>query len=200
VATVNSTLKRLIDICISMVAIVAALPVLAVISLAILVDSGRPVLYRGTRVGWHGRDFTLLKFRTMNVGDAGPTSTAADDPRITPVGRVLRTYKLDELPQLINVLRGEMSLVGPRPQVRWAVDLYSAEELAILSVRPGLTDEASIEFRHEAELLRGSREPDRTYMEIIHPRKMELSLRYVREQNLLKDAAILLRTLRALIA
>ena len=138
----------------------------------------------------------MFKFRTMvlNADKIGASSTADDDPRITPVGRFLRRYKLDELPQLFNVLNGSMSLVGPRPQVKWAVDLYSAEEKQVLTVPPGITDYASLYFPNEGEILRGSTDPDRDYMEKIHPTKMQLSLRYVRERSLLTDLKVLLWT------
>ena len=143
----------------------------------------------------------MLKFRTM-VADAeriGASSTAADDNRITHAGMFLRAHKLDELPQLINVLRGEMSLVGPRPQVQWAVDLYTSEERHLLDLRPGITDYASIRFRNEGEILRGSTDPDRDYIEQIAPGKMRLGLKYVRTNSLFVDLKILLATVLALV-
>ncbi len=143
----------------------------------------------------------MFKFRTMIV-DAerlGASSTPEDDPRITRVGWWLRRFKLDELPQLINVVKGEMSLVGPRPQVAWAVALYSEEERAVLSVRPGMTDYASLAFSNEGEILRGSADPDRDYLEKIHPHRMRLNLRYVREASFGTDLRIILATLRAVL-
>lgn len=143
----------------------------------------------------------MLKFRTMVV-DAdriGGSSTPEDDPRVTRVGKVLRRYKLDELPQLWNVLKGDMSFVGPRPQVQWAVDLYSPEERAILEVRPGITDPASLKFSNEAEILKGSKDPDKDYIEKIHPEKMRLSLDYVRNRSFSGDLAIIARTAGSII-
>jgi lipopolysaccharide/colanic/teichoic acid biosynthesis glycosyltransferase len=142
----------------------------------------------------------MYKFRTMVV-DAdriGGSSTPDDDPRITPVGRMLRRHKLDELPQLFNVLTGEMSLVGPRPQVQWAVDLYSPEERQVLTVQPGITDYASLRFPNEGEILRASTDPDKDYIEKIHPEKMRLSLEYVRRRSFRTDVSILVGTLIAI--
>jgi len=138
----------------------------------------------------------MRKFRTMVV-DAdkiGPSSTAGDDPRITRPGKFMRRFKLDELPQLFNVLRGEMSFVGPRPQVQWAVDLYTPEERLLLSVRPGITDFASLRFRNEDEILKGSADPDKDYLEKIAPQKIKLGLHYVRNQSLLTDLKLIVAT------
>jgi len=175
-------------------------PVLLVISAAIKLDSRGPVFFKGRRVGLMGRPFGMIKFRTMVV-DAerlGGSSTPEDDPRITRVGKTLRRYKLDELPQLWNVLIGEMSFVGPRPQVQWAVDLYTEEEREILGVRPGITDDASVRFANEAEILKGSKDPDRDYIEKIHPEKMRLSLEYVRNRSFSGDLSIIARTAGAI--
>jgi lipopolysaccharide/colanic/teichoic acid biosynthesis glycosyltransferase len=142
----------------------------------------------------------MLKFRTMVVDAArGPSSTPEDDPRITRVGRGLRRYKLDELPQLLNIIKGEMTFVGPRPQVKWAVDLYTPEERQVLLVRPGMTDLASLQFANEGEILKGSTDPDRDYMLRIHPHKMRLALEYVRSQSLFTDLKILLSTVAAVL-
>src|SRR5215210_5013258 len=170
--------KRLLDVTCSSLALVLLSPLFAFVAAWIALTSRGPVLYRAPRIGLHGRPFRMYKFRTMVV-DAdriGGSSTPDDDPRITPVGRILRRHKLDELPQLINVLTGEMSLVGPRPQVQWAVELYSPLERQILTVPPGITDYASLRFTNEGELLRGSADPDKAYIEQIHPEKMRLSL------------------------
>jgi lipopolysaccharide/colanic/teichoic acid biosynthesis glycosyltransferase len=164
-------------------------------------DSRGPLFYKGRRVGVMGRPFDMVKFRTMVV-DAetlGGSSTPEDDPRITRVGKSLRRYKLDELPQLWNVLKGEMSFVGPRPQVQWAVDLYTEEEREILQVPPGITDHASLRFANEAEILKGSQDPDRDYIEKIHPEKMRLSLEYVRNRSFSGDLSIIARTAGAII-
>ena len=139
----------------------------------------------------------MLKFRTMVV-DAekiGASSTAEDDPRITRVGAVLRRYKLDELPQLINVFRGDMSFVGPRPQVQWAVDLYTEEERDLLSVRPGITDYASLRFSNEGEILKGSADPDEAYFELIAPEKIRLGLEYVRTRSFWVDLKLIFLTI-----
>lgn len=193
--------KRALDIVVASVGLAALSPILLAIAALIKLDSQGPVLYAAPRVGRHGRMFRMYKFRTMvaNADKIGASSTPADDPRITRVGRVLRRYKLDELPQLINVLFGTMSLVGPRPQVKWVVDLYTEAERAVLNVPPGITDYASLRFPNEGELLRGSADPDGDYMEKIHPEKMRLSLEYVRRRSLRTDLAILARTLAAVL-
>jgi lipopolysaccharide/colanic/teichoic acid biosynthesis glycosyltransferase len=143
----------------------------------------------------------MYKFRTMvlNADKLGGSSTPDDDPRITAVGRVLRRYKLDELPQLINVFKGDMSFVGPRPQVQWAVDRYTPEERQVLNVRPGITDYASLRFPNEGEILKGSLDPDKDYMERIHPEKMRLSLEYIKTCSFSADIAIILKTIAAIL-
>ncbi len=193
-------IKRAFDFLISLLGLLALSPVLSILALLIKLSSPGPVFYRGVRVGRYGKPFRILKFRTMVV-DAeriGGSSTPEDDPRITTVGRFLRKYKLDELPQLINVFKGDMSFVGPRPQVPWAVELYTEEEKALLSVRPGITDYASIRFSKEADILRGSGDPDREYLEKIAPEKIRLGLEYVRNRSLLVDIKIILATFWAL--
>ncbi|HEX6576684.1 MAG TPA: sugar transferase [Gemmatimonadaceae bacterium] len=193
-------IKRAFDVTLAGVGLVVLSPVLAVIALRIKTGSPGPVMYRGKRVGLNGEMFDMLKFRTMviNADQIGGSSTPEDDPRITPVGKMLRRYKLDELPQLINVFKGDMSFVGPRPQVKWAVDLYTPEEREILKVRPGITDEASLKFSNEAEILKGSTDPDKDYIEKIHPEKMRLSLDYVRNRSFPGDLSIIARTAGAI--
>ena len=190
-------IKRPFDLVVSSVALVLLAPLFLVIGALIKLDSPGPVFYMGTRVGRHGRPFHIFKFRTMVRGadTQGPSSTAADDSRITPIGRFVRRFNLDELPQFINVFRGEMSVVGPRPQVPWAVELYTEEERTILSVRPGITDWATVWVGDEGELLRGSSDPDRDYLEKIWPEKRRLQLEYVRNHSLLTDVKIMLKTL-----
>ena len=163
-------------------------------------EDGGPVFYRGERVGRHGKMFRIFKFRTMvvNADKIGGTSTGHDDPRITRIGLTLRKLKMDELPQLFNVLMGEMSLVGPRPQVLWAVELYTPEEREVLTFRPGITDFASIMFRNEGEILSGSLNPDAEYLAKIHPEKMRLALDYVNNQSLGLDLKIILKTLASI--
>jgi lipopolysaccharide/colanic/teichoic acid biosynthesis glycosyltransferase len=188
--------QRLMDLVAAAAFLLVLSPLLVLFAVLIKLRSPGPVLYRGTRVGRYGVPFQLLKFRTMVV-DAdkrGPSSTADDDPRITPVGRFLRRHKLDELPQFLNVLRGEMSLVGPRPQVQWAVDLYQPAERLILSVRPGITDYASLRFRNENLILQGSSDPDGDYLRLIAPEKIRLGLAYVSRQSFATDVIILAAT------
>jgi len=189
-------MKRTFDIFSSLCGLLLISPVLAVIAVWIKLDSRGPVFYRGLRVGRYGRPFRILKFRTMVV-DAeklGASSTKEDDPRITRSGAFLRRFKFDELPQLWNVLVGEMSLVGPRPQVQWAVDLYSNEEKRLLNVRPGITDYASLKFRNEGEILKGADDPDEAYLRLIAPEKIRLGLWYVEHRSLWIDLRILWAT------
>lgn len=194
-------MKRVIDIVASALGLLVLSPVLALIAAAIVLRSGRPVLYGGTRVGLNGRMFVMLKFRTMcaDASRRGGSSTPGDDERLTSVGRFLRRYKLDELPQLVNVVKGDMSLVGPRPQVEWAVKLYSPGERVLLSVRPGMTDFASIRFANESEILRGSVDPDRDYLQKIAPAKIRLGLEYVSTRSTIMDLKIILATLWAVV-
>lgn len=194
----GSMAKRLVDIILSSLALLISAPLFLIVALLIKLDSPGPVFFRGVRIGRFGKPFRIFKFRTMIAdGDKiGPTSTPADDPRITRVGIFLKKYNLDELPQLSNVLKGEMSIVGPRPQVPWAVELYTEEEKAILTVRPGITDWATIWVRDEGEILRGSADPDKDYLEKVWPEKRRLQLEYVRNQSLWIDFQIMLKTVK----
>ena len=195
-------LKRLVDMAVSFIGLVILSPVLLTVAVMIKRDSKGPVFYRGERIGRFGKPFRMYKFRTMVLyaDKIGDSSTPADDPRITKVGWFIRSkYQLDELPQLINVLKGDMSLIGPRPQVPWAVELYTDEEKqAILSVRPGMTDYASVRFPNEGEILKGSLSPDKDYLEKIAPEKTRLQLEYVKNHSLWVDFKILLRTFRTM--
>lgn len=194
-------LKRLFDIIFSSIGLIITFPLLIFISIIIKLDSKGPVFYKGKRSGRLGKPFRIFKFRTM-VADAekiGGPSTADDDPRITKPGRLLRKYKLDELPQLINVLRGEMSLVGPRPEVQHYVDMFTEEEKAILNVRPGITDWASLWNPDEGAILAGSPDPEKAYMEKIRPQKLKLQLKYVRKHSFWIDLKIILLTLKSII-
>jgi len=188
--------KRAFDLLLSSLGLVIASPVMAAIWLRIRADRDGPVLFRGQRVGLGGRVFRMYKFRTMvvNASAIGGSSTADNDSRITPTGKLLRHYKLDELPQLINVLLGDMSLVGPRPQVPEEVAGYTAEERELLTVRPGITDWASVRFHNEGELLAGQADPDAAYQQLIRPEKMRLGLEYVRHAGFGDDLRILWRT------
>jgi len=194
-------LKRAFDLTFAAVALVVLAPLLLAIAATIRLDDGGPVFYRGTRIGRGEAPFRIFKFRTMvvNADRIGGPSTSDDDPRITRPGARLRRWKLDELPQLLNVIRGEMSLVGPRPEVAQEVALYDTEERALLSVRPGITDWASIRFRNEGALLRGAADPHETYRRVIRPEKMRLALKYVRTASFGADLRILMATVRAVV-
>ena len=194
-----SRLKRCVDLFGALAGLILTMPLLGVAACSIYREDGWPVFYRGSRVGRWGTPFAMLKLRTMyrDADQQGPSSTTADDARITRSGRVLRKWKIDELPQLFNVLWGRMSLVGPRPQVQWAVDLYRPEEQWLLSVRPGLTDFASIKFRNEGEILRGSTNPDLAYLQAIAPAKIKLGLHYLETACLTTDIKIIWMTLQA---
>jgi len=189
-------MKRLFDIAASGLGLLALGPVLILLAILIKLEDGGPVFYRGERVGRHGRGFRIFKFRTMVVhaDRIGGPSASDSDPRITRIGRTLRRYKLDELPQLINVLKGEMSLVGPRPEVRHYTDQFTEEEQAILSVRPGISDWASIWNADEGALLAGAEDPEQIYATRIRPTKLRLQLKYVREQSFFTDLKIIFLT------
>ena len=188
--------KRLFDSAASAVALLVLLPVFVVIG--VLVRSGSPggAFFRQTRVGKDGRTFRLLKFRSMRPGSEalGQITVGGRDPRITGIGHFLRKSKMDELPQLINVLIGDMSLVGPRPEVPKYVALYTAEQRQVLTVRPGLTSLASLAYLDENELLGRSQDPERTYVEVVMPAKLALDLKYVRERSFIGDLRILFDT------
>jgi lipopolysaccharide/colanic/teichoic acid biosynthesis glycosyltransferase len=194
-------LKRGVDFLVSALLLLILLPVFLVVAAIIKYQSPGPVLYAAPRVGLNGVIFKMLKFRTMviNADKIGGSSTPEDDPRVTKIGKALRRYKLDELPQLINVFRGEMSLVGPRPQIKWAVDLYTPAERKILTVRPGITDMASLMFANEGSVLKGSADPDKDYMALIHPHKMKVSLDYVETYSFIVDLQILIKTVAAVL-
>jgi lipopolysaccharide/colanic/teichoic acid biosynthesis glycosyltransferase len=195
-------LKRSFDFIVSSIVLIPLLPVFTIIGIMIKRDSPGPVFYRGERVGRYGKPFRIFKFRTMVVDaeQRGGSSTGDDDPRITRIGRVLRKYKIDELPQFINVFLGQMSLVGPRPEVKRFVDMYNDKEKAILTVRPGITDWASIWNSDEGSVLEGSDDPDRAYAELIRPEKIRLQLKYVTERSFLVDLQILFETVLKLFA
>jgi lipopolysaccharide/colanic/teichoic acid biosynthesis glycosyltransferase len=192
-------LKRAIDIAASAVGLIVLSPLLALIAAAIWLESGRPICFAQERVGRGFRPFRLLKFRTMRNEIPGPRITAANDPRITRLGRLLRRTKLDELPQLWNVLRGEMSLVGPRPELPEYVERFRDRYRTILTVRPGITDLASVRFRNEEELLAQAADPLGEYVSSVLPVKLDLAEEYVRKQSLKLDLAILLKTFWALL-
>ncbi|MDD5258615.1 MAG: sugar transferase [bacterium] len=193
--------KRLVDFLFSFFGLLILIPVLLIVAALVKKEDGGPVLYSGTRVGQNGRDFKMHKFRTMvlNADKIGGSSSADDDPRITRIGKKLRKYKLDELPQLFNVLQGEMSFVGPRPEVPYYVNMFTAQEKQILSVKPGITDWASLWNSDEGAILAGSPDPEKTYQEKIRPEKIRLQLKYVQEHSLFTDFTIIIRTLLKII-
>lgn len=190
-------LKRFFDIICSLIGIILLLPFFIIVSLLIIINSGFPVFYIQTRVGKDNRNFKLFKFRTMHADadEKGLLTVGGRDPRVTSIGYYLRKYKFDELPQLFNVLIGTMSLVGPRPEVNKYVDLYNTEQLQVLSVKPGITDFASLEFINENELLAQSSNPEETYINKIMPEKLTLNLKYIAQQNFVTDIKIIINTL-----
>jgi lipopolysaccharide/colanic/teichoic acid biosynthesis glycosyltransferase len=194
-------MKRIFDFWVSLVALIFLSPIIALIGFLIKREDGGPVVYGGLRVGLNGKMFPLYKFRTMvvNADKIGGFTASDRDPRITKVGRWLRGKKLDELPQLWNVLRGDMSLVGPRPEVKHYVDMFTEEEKKILSVRPGITDWASLANPDEGALLKDHPDPERGYMELIRPTKLKLQLKYVDRHSFFGDLAILWMTVRTLL-
>jgi lipopolysaccharide/colanic/teichoic acid biosynthesis glycosyltransferase len=190
-------MKRLFDFVSSLCGILILLPLFVILAFAVVIDTGFPVFFLQKRVGLYGRPFYIYKFRTMTLQkDASQGSfDAGDSRRVTPVGRVLRRTKLDELPQLWNVLRGDMSLVGPRPEVQKWVDVYPERWSRVLSLRPGITDNASLEFRNEEELLAASSNPEKTYSDEVLPRKLDLYEDYVQNHSLAGDIRIIFRTI-----
>lgn len=190
-------MKRLFDFVSSLCGILILLPLFVILAFAVVIDTGFPVFFLQKRVGLYGRPFYIYKFRTMTLlKDASQGSfDAGDSRRVTLVGRVLRRTKLDELPQLWNVLRGDMSLVGPRPEVQKWVDVYPERWSRVLSLRPGITDNASLEFRNEEELLAASSNPEKTYSDEVLPRKLDLYEDYVQNHSLAGDIRIIFRTI-----
>jgi lipopolysaccharide/colanic/teichoic acid biosynthesis glycosyltransferase len=189
-------LKRLFDIFFSLAGILILLPFFIAIAIFIVIDSRGGVFYSQERIGRGGAAFRLLKFRSMrsHADKTGLLTVGERDGRITRIGYFIRKYKIDEFPQLINVLKGEMSIVGPRPEVKKYVDMYSEEQRKVLSVRPGLTDYASIEYSRESELLGKAADPEKVYVEEVMPAKLALNMNYIREKNLLTDVKIIFRT------
>lgn len=187
--------KRIFDLFCSAFGLIVLSPLLLITAVLVGTTSPGGILFRQERMGRGGVPFTIYKFRTMRKDNAGLKITTGRDSRITPVGRILRKAKLDELPQLFNVLKGDMSFVGPRPEVREYADLYNEEQRQIFLVRPGITDLASIEFRNENDLLTDSDDPNRTYIEEIMPQKLQLGLDYIERMSLWYDICLILRTL-----
>lgn len=190
--------RRLLDVCGAAAGLLCLLPLFLIISIWIKIDSKGPVFYRAIRLGRYGKPFQMFKFRSMraDADKVGALITPDKDSRVTRVGGFLRKFKLDELPQLINVLKGEMSLVGPRPEAALYFDYYSPDEKrAVLSVRPGMTDYGSLRFHDEGRLLAGSADPIQTYLDLIREPKVRAQLEYIRDQSLLLDIKIIFRTI-----
>ncbi len=194
-------MKRLFDIFFSITGIICSSPVLLAIWVLIKLESKGPAIFKQTRVGLNNTDFVMYKFRSMylQAEKSGQLTVGMRDPRITRVGYFLRRFKLDEIPQLLNVLNGSMSFVGPRPEVRKYVNHYNAEQLRVLSVKPGITDYASLKYYKENELLGKSADPEKEYVEIIMPEKLALNIQYINNNSLIGDMFIMLQTLAKII-
>ena len=194
-------MKRLFDIFASFMGLILLNPLFLIVAIWIKLDSEGPVFYRQTRVGRWNRDFRIFKFRSMRVGsDKGSLVTIGGrDPRVTRSGYFIRKWKLDELPQLINVLIGDMSLVGPRPEVRHYVDYWTPEQMHVLDVRPGITDPASIKFRNENELMAQAEDPEEYYINVIMQEKIKLYLEYVKNAGFWYDVKLIFMTLKVIV-
>ena len=194
-------IKRLFDIVASGCGLLALSPMLLIVALWVKLDSKGPIFYRQVRVGKHNKDFRIFKFRSMRVGaDKGSLVTIGGrDPRVTRSGYFIRKYKLDELPQLINVFVGDMSLVGPRPEVRHYVDYWTPQQMRVLDVRPGITDPASIKFRNENELMEQADDPEDYYIHIIMQEKIRLDLEYVDNASFWYDIKLIFQTFKAIV-
>ncbi len=194
-------LKRVCDILLSGVGLLCLSPLLLSVAIWVKLDSAGPIFYRQVRVGRGGKDFRIFKFRSMYTESdkRGLITVGGHDPRVTRAGYYIRKLKLDELPQLINVFVGDMSFVGPRPEVRKYVDMYTPEQLHVLDVRPGITDAASIKYRNENELLAAQTEPERYYIEVIMQDKLRINLDYVHHHTLLGDLKLIFSTFVAIL-
>lgn len=194
-------MKRLFDLVLSFFGLLFFSPILIITAILIKIDSKGPIFYKQVRVGKNNKDFKIFKFRTMHVNadKMGLLTVGGRDPRVTKIGYYLRKFKLDELPQLINVFIGEMSFVGPRPEVRKYVDLYTDEQLKVLLVKPGITDLASIEFRNENEILSQQDDPNKYYIDIIMPRKIEANMEAIKNQSFIFDIKVIFKTFLAII-
>ncbi len=193
--------KRVFDLLFSVIGLVAITPVMLILAFIITIDSKGGVFYKQVRIGKNQKPFSLYKFRSMrtDADKKGLLTVGNNDSRITKIGYYLRKYKLDELPQLINVLFGNMSFVGPRPEVEKYVKLYNQEQLMVFNVKPGITDWASIKYVNENEILAKSSQPEKTYIEEIMPAKLKLNLEYVKHNNIFVDIKIILLTIKAIV-
>lgn len=194
-------MKRLFDIVFSIFGLIFLIPIFFTISVFIKMTSKGPIFYKQVRVGRNNKDFEIFKFRTMYLSSdkLGLLTIGDKDSRVTKIGYYLRKFKLDELPQLFNVFLGYMSFVGPRPEVRKFVNLYSRQQMKILEVRPGITDMASIEFRNENELLLQQEDPESYYINVIMPRKLQINSSYLQQRNLFKDIEVIFKTFLAIL-
>lgn len=195
----RSLIKRIIDIFFSILGIIFLLPLFLLIAFLIKINDNGPIFFLQERVGLNGTIFKIIKFRTMSVESerSGLQLTVKNDNRITKIGKILRKYKLDEFPQLINVLYGDMSLVGPRPEIQKYVKLYNKKQKLVLTVRPGITDIASIKFKNENELLDGTENPEIKYINYIMPKKLRYNLWYIKNYNFCNDIYIIFLTLKS---
>lgn len=190
-------MKRLFDVISSLIVLSIGFPFFLIIGLIIALTSKGGMFYKQVRVGKNNKNFNLLKFRSMAVGSdkKGQLTVGTNDARITKIGAFIRKFKIDEFPQLINVLKGEMSIIGPRPEVRKYVELYNEEQLRVLSVKPGLSDYASIEYINENEILGNAEDPEKTYIEEVMPAKLELNLKYINDQSFGTDMKLIFGTI-----
>ncbi len=201
-ARIKCDMKRSFDIVFSLIGLILLMPLFFVVAVLIKLSSSGPIFYLQMRVGLNGNDFKLYKFRTMMV-DAdkkGLLTVGGRDPRVTSIGYYLRKFKIDELPQLMNVLFGSMSFVGPRPEVRKYVDMYTEEQKNVLSIKPGITDYASLEYFNENDLLSRSENPEQVYIQEVLPAKLKLNLKYMREAGFFTDLKIIFRTLARIVS
>ena len=195
-------MKRFLDVILSVLVLIILSPLFIIIAIIITCESRGGVIYSQTRVGRYNKDFKLLKFRTMYTGSdqKGLITVGEHDARITPFGYFLRKSKMDEFPQLLNIIKGDMSIVGPRPEVRHYVDMYTEEQMKVLSVRPGLTDFASLVYIDENKLLENQEDPEEFYIKEMMPRKLELNLKYIEQQSVKTDAILIFKTLKAIVS
>lgn len=194
-------MKRLFDIVFSFFGLILLSPLLILIIILMKITTKGPIIYKQLRVGRNNNDFFIFKFRTMfvNADKFGLLTVGERDSRVTKIGFYLRKFKFDELPQLVNVFYGDMSFVGPRPEVRKYVDLYNPMQMQVLNVRPGITDLASIEFRNENELLSSKEDPESYYINVIMPKKLQINLDYLKESTLFKDIWVIIKTFLAIV-
>lgn len=194
-------MKRLFDLVFSFFGLLFLSPLFVLIIILLKISSKEAFIYKQVRVGQKNKDFLIFKFQTMhaNADQLGELTVGERDPRVTKIGYYLRKFKLDELPQLVNVIIGNMSIVGPRPEIRKYVNLYNQDQMRVLNVKPGITDRASIAFKNESEILSKQVNPDRYYIDVIMPKKLQINLDYIKERNLVKDMVVIVDTFLAIL-